>query len=116
MLADLFELPEPGDVGMMCTNFRGLDGQKPVFIDTKDATFYFPFRVIRFLEIPAKSMAAHRPGSGNGLSRGRRSEAVDDDHGPIELPERMALTEGPIADDDAELELDEEFLQRIRDI
>lgn len=116
LLADLFELPETNDAGMLCTNLRGLDGKRPVFIDHTDGTFYFPFRVIRFLEIPPESLAGHRPG-GSGRSRGRRHEAADDvDRGPIELPEPKALNEGPIADDDADLELDEEFLQRIRDI
>ena len=33
MLADLFELPEAGDLGLRCTNLRTLDGKRPVFVD-----------------------------------------------------------------------------------
>jgi hypothetical protein len=74
-----------------------LDGKKPVFIDHATSVFVFPYATIRFLEI--------MPGSATGLagdgedvvpaaSNGHAGEAVED----------------------ADLELDEDFLRRIREV
>jgi len=30
LLADLFEAPSPGDVGLRCTNLRTMNGKRPV--------------------------------------------------------------------------------------
>ena len=118
MLADLFDVPGADDVGMLCTNLRGLDGKKPIYIDQSDATFYFPYRGIRFLEIPPASMAGHRADGGRRTG-GRRSDSTDEvEIAPIELPEPANLTDRAMVttEDDADIELDEDFLQRIRDI
>ena len=52
LLADLYGLPSPADVGMLCTNLRMMDGRRPVFIDEIKSTFFFPYLHIRFVEIP----------------------------------------------------------------
>jgi hypothetical protein len=119
LLADLFHLPSAADVGLLCTNVRSLDGKRPVFIDNTDATFFFPYHIIRFLEIP---QGAWEPGR----------EPAREDQPPIYVgapgqgsDEPASLLpvlvtpppEDPDGDDgDAEIEIDEAFMQRIRDI
>jgi hypothetical protein len=90
LLADLYELPSAGDVGLRCTNLRTMSGARPVFIDNTASTFFFPYLHIRFIEMtPAASAVV----------------ALGD---PVEgLPDAV--------EDDADLELDEDFLRRIRE-
>jgi hypothetical protein len=94
LLADLFEMPKALDQGLLCTNLRTLDGKRPVFIDQIDNVFYFPYLHIRFLEFAATSSG---------------------------LPELEAGLEAkaPVPPDDeaeADIELDEDFLRRIREV
>ncbi len=89
LVADLLRMPEPGDQGLLLTNLRTLSGTRPVFIDDSAATFFFPYRFIRFLEIP-KSAAGGPPE--NATIAPAAEEAEDD------------------------LDLDEEFLRRIREV
>ena len=97
LLADLYAMPTPTDVSMICTNMRMLDGKKPIFIDHASSVFVFPYLNIRFIEILA--------GAATGLP---------------ELPEeeRVATAEevADAAEAEADLELDEDFLRRIRDV
>jgi hypothetical protein len=89
LLADLFEPPSAADVGLRCTNLRTMSGNRPVFIDASDSTFFFPYRHIRFVELPAAA------------------EAI------AGLPVRdVDVGE---AEEEPELELDEDFLRRIRE-
>jgi hypothetical protein len=97
LLADLYERPTSTDASLVCTNVRMLDGKKPIFIDHPGSVFVFPYLHIRFLEIPPGAMAS-----------------LDEDADtPIVLPEPAA--DGP-DETDVELELDEDFLRRIRDV
>ena len=95
LLADLFEMPTALDQGLLCTNLRTLDGKRPVFVDKIDNVFFFPYLHIRFLEFAATSSG---------------------------LPELEAGVEanppGPAedAEADADIELDEDFLRRIREV
>jgi hypothetical protein len=96
LLADLFELPTPTDVSLVCTNVRMLDGKKPIFIDHSKSTFVFPYLNVRFIEM--------LPGSTAGLN----------DQAPGEA-DGVAVESG--ADEpEVELELDEDFLRRIREV
>lgn len=119
LLADLYDLPSASDAGLVCTNVRSMDGKRPIFIDSSAATFFFPYHVIRFLEIPE---GAVQP----GRTRGGSTEAI-----PLARPtgERATVPESllPVVvgvrsdqpdhgDPEAELDIDEDFLQRIRDI
>ena len=61
LLADLFDLPVSTDAGLLCTNVRTLDGKRPVFIDTIEATFFFPYHVVRFIEIPVGALDGRAP-------------------------------------------------------
>jgi hypothetical protein len=93
LLADLYELPKPGDQGLLCTNLRMMDGKKPIFIDRIDAIFFFPYLHIRFLEIPPAS---------DGVA-------------VVETPAEE-VAPAPPAEADEDLELDEDFLRRIREV
>jgi hypothetical protein len=95
LLADLFELPTANDVSLVCTNLRTMNGTRPVFADHSASTFIFPFDHIRFLEIP--------PGA--DASRPLAGEEPATPPAPAPEPE-----------EEGELEIDEEFLRRIRDV
>jgi hypothetical protein len=102
MLADLYEMPSSTDVALKCTNLRDMNGKRPVFVDDKRSLFFFPYVIIRFIEIPPRTLAE------NGLM------TVDDDEAvAVGVPAGGAAE---AAVDDAELEIDEDFLRRIREV
>jgi hypothetical protein len=92
LLADLYEMPKALDQGLLCTNLRTLDGKRPVFIERSDSAFFFPYLHIRFIEV--------MPGS----------SGVPEIGAPVEETEPEGTVE------DADLELDEDFLRRIREV
>jgi hypothetical protein len=95
VIADLYELPRSGDYGLLCTNLRTMDGKRPVFIDRMDSVFFFPYLHIRFIEIAAAA---------SGLI-------------PVEEASKAAAPGGAErADAEEDLELDEEFLRKIREV
>ncbi|OGO57767.1 MAG: hypothetical protein A2V85_13040 [Chloroflexi bacterium RBG_16_72_14] len=128
LLADLYAIPTAADAGLLCTNVRMMDGKRPVFIDTIEATFFFPYHVIRFIEIPegaldgqsAATGSPGTPGRADG-SMGAASAVLTDDLADLpalRLPVPVASPDDAAddADGDVELEIDEGFLKRIRDI
>ena len=138
LMCDLYELPSVDDAGLVCTNLRSMDGKRPVFIDAIASTFFFPYHVVRFLEIPEAEMAKHRASGGMMPGQARPMTTTLLDGGQAAGYEDAALdTSGtdtaadsdsllpvvvgapapaPDDTDDLELEIDEGFLQRIRDI
>src|SRR5262245_55282121 len=60
LAVDLLEQPTPGDIAVICTNVRTLDGKRPVFIDFTASTFVFPMAAVRFVEIPQTADEAAR--------------------------------------------------------
>jgi hypothetical protein len=107
LIADLFELPNPTDLVVRLTNLRTLDGKRPVFVDDSKSVFLFPYHRVSFIEIPHAAMAAAELG------------------GDVEAPGTMPIPVGagvhatlpadtPAEDD--ELEIDEDFLRRIREV
>ena len=92
VVADLFEFPTARDVAVVCTNMRTQDGKRPVFIDQADSIFVIPLAYVRFIEMPRATGQDGRV-SGPGGARSKPATA------PAE----------------AEIEIDEEFLRRIRD-
>jgi hypothetical protein len=92
VVVDLLEMPATSDTGLLCTNIRTLDGKKPIFVDFADSVLFFPYLNVRFLEIPR----------GN-LEGGAADASVGE---PVAEP--------PAADDE-DLEIDEDFLRRIRE-
>jgi hypothetical protein len=125
LLCDLYDLPTQADAGLVCTNVRMLDGKRPIFIDQTGSTFFFPYHIIRFLEIPEHEMARHkadpRAASAHVAPAGMDHDAAADeaaDHAPRDDESLLPVAVGAPApaDDELELEFDEGFLQRIRDI
>jgi hypothetical protein len=119
LMADLFDLPSAEDTGLLCTNVRMMDGKRPVFIDHIDSTFFFPYHVIRFIEIPKGAVPA-------GAHGRRRGPAVADDAlaevGEPEAESLLPVALGPPSatngdgELDIDIEIDEDFLQKVRDI
>ena len=113
LLADLFELPNPTDVAVRLTNLRSLDGKRPVFVDDSKSVFMFPYHRVSFIEITQASMAAAGVGGavdGGGAVDHARTTAIQVGAGVhASLP-----AETPAEDD--ELEIDEDFLRRIREV
>ena len=99
LLADLYEPPSPGDVGLRCTNLRMMNGKRPVFVDQIKSIFFFPYLHIRFVEIP--------PGAIGGTDASL--DLLDD---ADETPTNHA----PAVEVEADLEIDEDFLRRIREV
>ena len=97
LVADLYDMPTAADVSLVCTNIRMLDGKKPIFIDHQNSVFAFPYGTIRFIEIFA--------GAGTGMP-----ETASDDRDAI----AAELADDPETETD--LELDEDFLRRIREV
>ena len=119
LMADLFDMPSPGDVALVCANLRSLNGTRPVFIDDIASYFIFPLTFIRFVEIPQSSLAEA------GIDEDwvpARAAAVTSDARPG-LPRsagppavrRPGPGSAPTAPE-PELEIDEDFLKRVRDI
>ena len=86
---ELLEQPKPGDVAVICTNLRSMDGKRPVFIDFSDSTFVIPMAAVRFVEIPTGAGVEER-------ARAAAAAAEPDDEGE-------------------DLEIDEDFLRRVRE-
>jgi hypothetical protein len=87
LVVDLLEEPKADDLTVVCTNVKTVDGKRPVFIDFSTSTFVFPMAMVRFVEIPRASDEAERA---------RPSTGADDEE----------------ADD---LEIDEDFLRKVRE-
>jgi hypothetical protein len=96
LIADLFEMPASNDLGLRCTNLRTLDGKRPVFVDDMNSVFFFSYEHIRFVEIPPSSL-------GENADR------------PVPIGARMRGME-PAPAPEEELEIDEDFLRRIREV
>ena len=108
LLADLFEAPSPGDVGLRCTNLRSLNGKRPVFVDDIASIFFFPYLHIRFVEIPPGAI------SGSDPALALATEEADDRAGR----DAAEATDGAAEEADAEgdLEISEDFLRRVREV
>ena len=105
LLADLFDPPAPGDVGLRCTNLRQMNGKRPVFIDDVASIFFFPYLHIRFVEIPPAAMT------------GDWSLAVTTyDESERQRGSRAPAVTAEPAEAEADLEIDEDFLRRIREV
>jgi hypothetical protein len=100
LLADLYEAPSAGDVGLRCTNLRLMNGKRPVFVDDSKSIFFFPYLHIRFVEIP--------PGAITGSDPSMAVTAEGNEPRVEQAP--------PAPEVEADLEIDEDFLRRIREV
>jgi hypothetical protein len=87
LLVDLEALPHPADGVLVCQNVRTMAGRRPTFIDATDSTLVIPYHNVRFLEIPAEALGTRLPPG---------AEVAD-------VPE------------EPELNVDEDFLRRVRE-
>lgn len=90
LAVELLEMPTPGDIAIICTNVRTIDGKRPVFIDFSQSTFVFPMTGIRFLEILKPPDEAERAAAATAAAAAEEEDADD-------------------------LEIDEDFLRRVRE-
>ena len=96
LLADIEAMPVPSDAAFVCTNLRTMTGTRPVFIDKSESTFVFPYAHIRFVEVPTPIRAGGEAPGSAGDGRGAEKPAA--------------------APAEADLEIDEDFLRRVREI
>ena len=80
-----------------------MDGKRPVFIERSDGVFFFPYLHVRFLEIPPASTAL--AGIDTPASEAAAADAA-----------ATAAAAAAAEEADTDLELDEDFLRRIRDV
>jgi len=98
LLVDLFETPSVSQFGVLCTNVRTTAGTRPLFVDRIDSTFLFPYTQVRFVEIAPEG---ERP-TIRVESSATAAEAGTAEPGIAEA-------------EAAEIDLDEDFLRRIRE-
>ena len=98
MRADLFEAPSAADVGLRCTNLRTLNGKRPIYVDDSASVFFFPYLHLRFVEIPPGAITGTDPSMAIQLSS----------------PDGQASM-APDPEPEVDLEIDEDFLRRIRE-
>lgn len=100
LVADLFDMPSVADTTLRCTNLRQLNGKRPVFVDHQHSVFYFAYLHIRFVEILPASLSEDERG-----------------HLPVPVGAEASGSNGrPPAEPEADLEIDEDFLRRIREV
>ena len=116
LLTDLFDLPAPTDAGLVCVNLRAMDGKRPIFVDHIENTFFFPYHVIRFLEIPTGSLERHRAETGRGGLPDTSLPGGGDASFETTLPAIIEAGSGDPVQDDLGDEIDEDFLRRIREV
>ena len=99
VLADLYEMPQPRDQGLLCTNLRTMDGKRPVFIERMDGVFFFPYLHIRFVEIPPGAISGSDPLMAMELAGAALGS-------PLSVVE---------PEPELDLEIDDDFLRRVRE-
>lgn len=121
LVADLFSLPGPGDSLLRCTNLRTLAGKRPVFADDQASVFLFPMLHLRFIEVLPRSQAGIAALAADGAA-GRVDGVVAGGVGESGVvTEASTMPPAPVTDDpdgedpDIELEIDEDFLRRVRE-
>lgn len=108
LLADLPTEPAAGDVALICTNLRTMDGKRPFFVDSSASTFIFPLVHLRFVEVPAAgAVPPPREEASPGQAAGTAAAPAP------ALP--AAVSTGATAEVD-DLELDEDLLRRVREL
>jgi hypothetical protein len=103
LMADLYAAPEAGDVGLRCTNVRMMNGKRPVFVDDSASIFFFPYLHIRFVEIP--------PGALGATVGTQELDAGSAEDVPV-----RAASRPPVPETEADLEIDEDLMRRIREV
>lgn len=122
-------MPANSDVAVLCTNLRELNGKRPVFADHIESDFLFPLLHLRFIEMPTGTLEATAELRLDGATsrRDERPAAGDRDGSGVDstAAERPRLPAGaPVGtspardtpDADSDIDIDEDFLRRVRDV
>jgi hypothetical protein len=104
LLGDLLEMPSPADVAVRMTNLRSLDGKRPIFVDDSASIFIFAYHRISFIEIPASSVA--------GADQAAQVPVA----AVVTAAVAAAANTAHSSDQEPDLEIDEDFLRRIREV
>jgi hypothetical protein len=104
LLGDLLDMPSPADVAVRLTNLRSLDGKRPIFVDDMKSIFIFAYHRISFIEIPASSVA--------GADQAAQMPVA----AVVTAAVAAAANSAHSSDQEADLEIDEDFLRRIREV
>ncbi len=104
LLADMDALPTATDNLIICQNLRMMNGNRPIFVDESASTFVFPMEFVRFIEVPPKALAGYA-----------RMGRMDPDRAVLAPAEAAAAALAAAAVVE-EPEIDEDFLQRVRDV
>jgi hypothetical protein len=107
--ADLLGRPDPGDVSLICTNIRLTNGRRPAFVNDSEAIFIFPYRQVRFVEIPATVA-----GDSTWDESVREGAPVASETQVLALAGPESWVSEPELD--ADLGLDEDLLRRVREL
>ncbi|MDQ3938084.1 MAG: hypothetical protein M3253_05325, partial [Chloroflexota bacterium] len=109
VVVDLVARPQSSDASLICLNLRTIDGKRPPSVHEKDSLFLIPLATVRFIEIPARSLASDQQpdaSADDGVrDGGNGAQGIDHRSLPVVLPAR-----------ELELEPDEDLLRRIRDV
>jgi hypothetical protein len=97
LMADMRALPTASDACLVCTNVRYVGGKKPAFIDHTDSWFLIPLGIIRFVEVPAKS-----------IEESEGFLALPAGEIPVEVPEEPY--------DPIDVDMENDLLRRMREI
>ncbi len=116
LLADLFGSPTSVDVGLVCTNVRTVDGKRPIFIDRTESIFFFPYLSVRFVEISQAAIARHIAEGGDAVASTGAAASSTSGFGGSALVAMLDQERAPGPGPDDDIEIDEGFLRRIRDI
>jgi hypothetical protein len=79
-----------------------MNGKRPVFVDDSAAVFFFPYLHIRFVEVPPAAVA------GTDLPMPVPVAAA--------VPAPVGAAATPADEAETDLEIDEDFLRRIREV
>jgi hypothetical protein len=113
LLADLRALPTASDACLVCTNLRYLNGKKPTFTDAIDSWFLLPLGMVRFVEVPASSIAKSEM---LALPAGEIA-AEEPEPAAVEAEFRPSLEYTPEDGEDLmDLESENELLRRMREV
>jgi hypothetical protein len=118
LLADLYQAPVSTDVALVCTNLRMLNGKRPIFVDDSGSSFIFPFHFIRFVEIPPGSRGDVPADADRLLGLPEPRDASGGEAGASAVEPETALSPETESEPEREpeLEIDEDFLRRVRDV
>ncbi len=107
---------------MLCTNLRELNGKRPVFADHIDSVFLFPLVHLRFIEMASNTVSESgevrddtAPSRPSPARPGADAEAEERPRLPAGAPVGASAKDAAV-EAESDLDIDEDFLRRVRDV